>query len=255
MVEIKRKIKIHLYLARCGYGSRRKAEALVRDGDVRVNGKVAQIGQRVDPMADEVLVGKQKVVSSRAEVAPHMWLFNKPKGVICSASDENGRPTVFDYLKFGKRRGRLFLVGRLDFNTEGLLLVTNDGQLCNTLLSPKFHVRKVYEALIKGDVSDKVVQSFARGVHFQGWKFLPANLVVFKKIKTEMGKMKCHVRVTVTEGKYHQVKHMFEAFGLFVIKLRRISFGPFQVKGIPIGQWRRVSDKALEALKRDLETA
>ena len=227
-------------LANLGYGSRKDVKKLLKDGMVEVNEqKVKDPKQHVDPDTDIVMVNGEKV-----EYKEFIYLMlNKPQGVI-SATEDSEHETVLDLLEMEDLVFSPFPVGRLDKDTEGLLLLTNDGQLAHRLLSPKKHVPKTYFAVINCEVTEEDVNAFKQGVVLDdGYLTKPGELKILKSGLTS------DIELTITEGKFHQVKRMFEAVGKRVIYLQRISMGPLQLdESLELGEYRELTEEELEKL-------
>jgi 16S rRNA pseudouridine516 synthase len=227
-------------LANMGWGTRKEVKQLVKQGLVTVNGNaVADPGQHVIPEQDDIAVDGQPLAYRR-------WIYimlNKPSGVI-SATEDNRHRTVVDLLPL-EWANRVHPVGRLDIDTEGLLLLTNDGQLSHNLLSPKKKVEKEYYARIAGIVQPEHVRRFAEGITLDdGYVTLPAKLEILSAAAVS------EVNVTITEGKFHQVKRMFAALGLKVVYLKRIRMGPLVLDETLVpGAYRELTDAELAALK------
>jgi len=233
--------RINKYLARAGVGSRREAEQLVRERRVTLNGEVVrELGSRVDPKKDHVKIDGKLV--SRPPSLVYL-LYNKPRKVVCTMEDPEGRPCVGDLLK--KIKGRPILAGRLDFDAEGLLLCTNDGDLIQRLLHPRYHVRRVYHVKVKGILEPDSVKKIREGVVLDGRKTLPAHVDTLKQ-----GDKNTWFSLTIYEGRNQQVKRMFEQVGHPVLKLKRVAFGPLSVEGIPPGQYRKLLPEEGRRLKR-----
>ena len=234
--------RLQKLLSAAGVCSRRTAETYLIAGRVTVNGQTAHLGQRADPDRDEILVDGYPL-APRAEAV--YILLNKPRGYVSTLSDERGRRTVAELV--ADCGSRVYPVGRLDLDTEGLLLITNDGDLAHRLLSPKKHVDKVYYARCRGTVREGAAEEFARGIHLpDGLLCLPAELTVlsYDRIQDES-----EIRLRIREGKFHQVKRMMEAVGCPVFFLKRLSMGPLTLEeGLAPGQWRTLTRKELEKL-------
>jgi 23S rRNA pseudouridine2605 synthase len=233
-------------LARAGVASRRHCEELIAEGRVQVNGAVIRTaGTRVHPQRDRVQVDGVRV---RTE-APVTVMLHKPAGYITAVSDPEGRPVVVSLLP---RTGlpRLFPVGRLDWDTEGLLLLTNDGELANILTHPRHGVPKVYHAKVKGRPSPEALRRLVRGVVSDGERLSASGVEVLRTTRENTW-----VSVHVLEGRNRQVRRMCEAVGHPVMKLLRVSLGPLALGQLSRGQWRRLLPSeiaALEALKTNI---
>lgn len=230
-------------LANMGLGTRKEVKQLVKQGLVEVDGSVAtDPGMHVIPEEQEITVEGEPLNYKR-------WLYimlNKPPGVV-SATEDNLHETVVDLLPY-EWGHKVHPVGRLDIDTEGLLLLTNDGQLSHNLLSPKKKVEKEYFARIQGRVTEQHVEAFARGVELEDFTTLPAKLEILSSGDVS------EVRVTIMEGKFHQVKRMFAAFGLQVVYLQRVRMGPLHLDTTLLpGEYRELSEEELEQLRRHIQ--
>ncbi|WP_239255622.1 pseudouridine synthase [Listeria ilorinensis] len=236
-------MRLDKLLAHCGFGSRKEIKALLKKQQVTVNGLRIKDGkQPVDP-ASEIVEVDGRVVHYQAY---YYWMLHKPAGVISATEDAHAR-TVLDLLAPEDRLLSPFPVGRLDKDTEGLLLITNDGELAHQLLSPKRHVDKRYLARITGGpVTEETIQQFADGVTLKdGYEAMPARLSVLKQ-----SAQVDEVEIVIQEGKFHQVKRMFEAVGMKVTYLKRIQMGSLQLDDtLPIGSYRPLTTEELAALK------
>lgn len=232
--------RLQKVIAQAGVASRRKAEKMIVAGQVKVNGKkVTELGTKVEP-SDKVEVNGVPIESESL----HTYLFYKPRGVISSANDDKGRKTVVDY--FEEVPYRLYPVGRLDYDTSGLLLMTNDGELANKLMHPKNEVPKVYVAKIKGTLTPEEIRSLTHGVRIDGRKTAPAKL---KILRTDTKKNFQIVQLTIHEGHYHQVKRMFQAVGHLVDKLAREKYAFLNLKSLTSGEYRELSNEEVYKLK------
>ena len=230
--------RLQKYLSSCGDASRRKSEELIKQGKVKVNGKVVnELGFKVD-IGDEVSV--DDVVISREE--KEYYLLYKPEKVICSVRDEKGRTTVVDLID---TKSKIFPVGRLDYDTSGLLLLTNDGELTNKLTHPSGSIQKTYYAKVEGIVTDKEFNELRKGVILDGVKTKRANGKV-KKIDKKNNKS--YVELIITEGRNHQVKNMFDTIGHKVLKLKRTNYAFLTLNGMSIGEYRKLSIKEVKQL-------
>ena len=235
--------RIQKVLAQAGVGSRRQIEDWIRAGRLRVDGKPARIGQTVQLRQHFSLDGKP--LRLRADHAPtRVLVLNKPEGVICSNADPGGRPTVFEYLPRG-RRERWILVGRLDLNTSGLLLVTNNGELANRLMHPSSEVEREYAVRVLGEPSVEDLRRLQQGIELEDG---PA---AFKRIRESGGAGSNRwYKVVLSEGRNREVRRMWEAVGLTVSRLIRVRYGPVHLPHIPQGQWQDLKPKEIVALKR-----
>lgn len=234
-------IRLQKYLAENEVGSRRACEQLIRDGLVSVNGETAFLGQQVDPDLDAILVKGLPVASGDPEKV--YVVLNKPTDVITTAKDTHGRRTVMDYLN--GLEARVFPVGRLDQDVEGVLLFTNDGELAFRLTHPKFQVNKVYLAWVRGSVGDEAVRRLQRGVQLDDGMSAPAQAKILNA-----GKDTSLIKLTIHEGRKREVKRMCAAVGHPVENLHRIAFANVLATGLRPGEWRRLSDREIEGLRR-----
>ncbi|MEW9110689.1 MAG: pseudouridine synthase [Cytobacillus gottheilii] len=233
-------MRIDKMLANLGYGSRKDVKKLLKNGSVTINEVAVKDGkQHVDPENDIVMIHGEQV-----EYKEYIYLMmNKPQGVI-SATEDTRHETVIDILEAEDVVFSPFPVGRLDKDTEGLLLLTNDGQLSHKLLSPKKHVPKTYFAVINSEVTEEDQEAFKKGVILDdGYETKPATLKILKSGLTS------DIELTITEGKFHQVKRMFEAVGKRVMYLKRMSMGPLELdSSLELGEYRELTDDELELL-------
>lgn len=214
--------KLHVFLAHSGIASRRKAEEFITEGLVTVNGEAATVGQRVDPSKD-VITFKGEVVTKIAN--PVTYLMYKPSGILSTTQDELNRQTVIDYLKqqlHTQDLPRLYPVGRLDMDSEGLMMLTNDGELANKMTHPSFEVTKTYRITIDGQPTSKALAHLERGVRLDEGYTSPAQIEI-----VDQGGQETILDITIHEGRYHQVKRMMLRVGYEVLKLIRIQMGGF----------------------------
>ena len=232
-------MRINKFLAEKGLASRRHADEMIAAGRIQINGKTAVLGANVEE-GDEVLLDGQAIIVS--EKKEEYYIMNKPKGVVCTASDDRGRKTVMDLLP--ENIGRVFPVGRLDYATEGLLILTNDGDLAFRLTHPSTEIPKTYMAKIEGTLTEKDLNPIRSGVELDGelTKKCRAHIVETNKNYTK-------VEITIKEGKNRQVRRMFEAIGKNVELLRRVSVGQLRLKGLDRGQVRPLTEQEILYLK------
>jgi len=233
-------IRLQKLIAGTGLASRRKAEELIAAGRVAVNGKVvAEQGMKVDPDRDHVKVDGKHLSGAQ----PFVYLvLNKPKHVMSTLDDPGGRTTVKDYLHGVSVR--VFPVGRLDFDSEGLMLLTNNGDLAQALLHPRYHVPKTYLIKVKGVLPDEEIKQLERGVELEDGMTSPAQV---KKVRK--AEQNSWLEITIREGRKHQVKRMFESVGHPVIKLMRIRMGPLSLGDLAPGEFRFLTDREANALR------
>ena len=232
-------MRINKFLAEHGIASRRHADEMISKGRVKINGEIATLGTDVQEH-DTVLVDDVPV--SMAEKIEEYYIMNKPKGVLCTVSDDRGRKTVMDLLPEGA--GRVFPVGRLDYETEGLLILTNDGDLAFRLTHPTSEIPKTYLARIEGTMTEKDLNRIRSGIELDG--------VMTKKCKAhivETNKAYTKVHVTITEGRNRQVRRMFEAIGRTVAFLKRVSIGKLKLTGLDRGEVRKLTEEEILYLK------
>ncbi len=238
-------IRINKYLAKVGLGSRRKVDEYIEKGLVEVNGKAAELGMQVDPEQD-LIKFKGKVVSAKEdETEPkEYWKVYKPRGVVSTASDPHGRPSVVELVPSD---ARLYPVGRLDQDSEGLILLTNDGRLTYHLTHPKFEVEKDYLVWISGNLSKSDIRRLRQGVFLKEGRTQPAKVeVIFKE------KEKAKFLITLTEGRYHQVRRMAARVGLTVTRLKRVRMASLELGELEPGEAVRLSKKEIEELQDGL---
>lgn len=237
------KVRLQKMLAECGVASRRKCEELIEQGRVRVNGKVAVIGDKVSPKSDKVTVnGKRVVVTKKYKYI----MVNKPRGYVTTMSDEMGRKCVAELVDAGVR---VFPVGRLDRDSEGLILMTNDGELANAITHPRTHIPKTYRVTVTGKVSDDNITSLSTGLMIDGRITAPAQVHV-----VTLAEDRTVLEITLYEGRNRQIRKMCEALGLEVRRLRRIAIGNVKLGMLKIGDWRELNDKELSSIKALVES-
>ena len=232
-------MRINKFLASSGVASRRAADQLIIDGAVKINGRVCSLGDEVDMGADSVTVnGKPVNVVKKYDY----YIMNKPKGYVCTVKDDKGRKTVIDLLPSNSKR--LFPVGRLDYDTEGLLILTNDGDLTFKLTHPKNEIPKTYLVKTEKPVSDDDLSKLRSGVVIDGVKTKKCNVRLIETSKTGS---KLHI--TITEGRNRQIRRMFESIGKNVAFLKRISIGQLKLSGLNRGEIRPLSEQEIFYLK------
>lgn len=233
--------RLQKVIAQAGIASRREAEKMILAGRVRVDGQVVtKLGTKVSSI-EQVVVDNQPIERE----SHHTYLFYKPRGVISAVKDNKGRKTVADY--FTDLPYRLYPVGRLDYDTSGLLLMTNDGELANLLMHPRNEVDKVYVAKIKGILQPDEIKALKKGVQISRYKTKPARV---KVLKTNPRAQTQIVQLTIHEGHYHQVKEMFKAVNHLVDKLSRERYSFLDLQGLTSGQYRELNRKEVDRLKQ-----
>jgi pseudouridine synthase len=239
--------RLQKLLSQAGVASRRLAEELIVQGRVQVNGvTVTELGTKADPGADEIKVDGRRI---RTDTRKRYILLHKPRGYMTTRSDPEGRPTVLDLLR--TVREYIYPVGRLDYDSEGLLLLTNDGELAARLTHPRHEVDKVYEARVRGVPDEHVLERLAKGVTIDGKRTAPAKVRVLdppKKYPSENDQTR--VELAIHEGRHRQVRQMFDAVGHPVVRLRRVRIGPIADPDMPPGHWRELTPQEVARLRR-----
>lgn len=230
------------YMADCGLMSRRAAEKEIEAGKVTVNGEVASLGDSVIPNRDRVAYKGKPVLYKRRLV---YYLLNKPQGIVTTLSDEFDRPTILTLLPEGER---VYPVGRLDKDSEGLLICTNDGALANKLMHPSFHLRKTYMVNVRGLVEGSALDKMRAMRDLEGERIAPVEVSLISRNENVSV-----IKFVLSEGKNRQIRRMCEACGLSVMQLKRISIGPLTLNGLEIGACRRLTDLEVKALKAAVE--
>jgi len=234
-------VRLNRFLALAGVGSRRKNDELILSGVVKVNGRVVrELGTKVDPVNDRVTVQGNLVSLQRKA---HYILFNKPKDCITTLDDERGRTTVMDYVKV---KERIFPIGRLDRNTTGVLLLTNDGDLANAVMHPKHEVERVYRVRLERGILDEDFKKLKRGVQLEDGIARPRQVV------TIPGTRRTEIVLSLIEGRNREVRRIVEALGYEVKGLDRISFAGLTTEGVPRGRWRKLTQSEVKYLKQQV---
>ncbi len=231
-------MRINKYLAESGICSRRAADKLVEEGAVKINGKIALPGAEADPDKDRVTVNG-KIINPVNHY--EYYIMNKPKGCVCTAKDDKGRKTVMDFLP--QDCARVFPVGRLDYETEGLLIFTNDGELTYKLTHPKNEIPKTYVVKTEKPVSEKDLSALRSGIIIDGIKTKKCNVTLLKTYKTGS-----KLQITITEGRNRQIRKMIEATGNSVDFLKRIKVGDLTVSGLNRGEVRKLRPEEINYL-------
>lgn len=234
------KIRIQKMIADSGYCSRRKAEELISRGRVKLNGHPVKLGDKCG-YRDLITIDGERIYMPRKKNLLYIMM-NKPRGYVTTVSDELDRRCVMDLLDGVEER--VYPVGRLDRNSEGLLLFTNDGEFANSIMHPSRHITKTYRVTVRPDINDNQLVQLSEGVEIDGKKTLPATVVVKEK---EVGRVV--LLITIKEGRNRQIRKMCEAVGLEVARLRRISIGPLRLGMLKPGTWRELTAEELRALR------
>jgi len=236
-------IRLNKYIAECGICSRRAADKLIADGAVSVNGKIVkELGVSVDETNDSIMVsGRKAEMVTRYRYV----MLNKPKGCVCTVSDDKGRKTIFDYVDI--KDVRLYPVGRLDYDTEGLILLTNDGQMAYKLTHPSQDIPKTYIVKIEGTVPENDLATLRNGIELDGIKLHKTRI---KLLQMEEEDKLSRFEITIYEGRNRQVRRMFETVGKVVVFLKRVEVGELKLGGLGRGLWRYLTDKEIDLLKK-----
>jgi 23S rRNA pseudouridine2605 synthase len=241
--------RLQKVLSQAGVASRRLSEELITQGRVQVNGEtVTALGTKADPDVDEIKVDGRRIQTQKRK---RYILLHKPRGYITSRSDPEGRPTVLDLLR-GVRE-YIYPVGRLDYDSEGLLILTNDGELATRLTHPRHEVDKVYEARVRGVPDAHTLERLAKGVTIDGRRTAPAKIRVIdspNKRPAEKEKEQTRIELAIHEGRQRQVRKMFDAVGHPVVRLKRVRIGPIADPDIPMGHWRDLTPQEVAKLQR-----
>ena len=235
-------VRLQKFMAEQGVASRRKSEDLIRAGKVKVNGHVAEIGMKINPRKDLVTVGKQKLTNVKNRKMVYVML-NKPRGYVTTVSDELGRKTVMDLLPdFGCR---IYPVGRLDKDSEGLLLLTNDGSFTNCMTHPSHEYAKVYRVTVRPVVNDDILFNLRNGIEIDGRMTAPCEVTVLTEEENRVV-----LEFILHEGRNRQIRKMCESQGLEVARLKRISIGPVKLGMLKQGDYRELSEQDVKKLLR-----
>ena len=232
-------VRLNKFIANAGVCSRRKADGLIQEGKVNVNGKVVvDLGVKINSSKDKVFVNHKQIVMLDE---PVYVLFNKPKDCITTASDERGRTTIMDYVRL---KERIFPVGRLDRNTTGVLLLTNDGEFANHLMHPKFGIEKAYKVTLDKALTPQDAEKLRGGIRLSEGKTSPSQVHFIPGFKNKV------IGIIIHEGRNRQVHRMFEAFGYEVEKLDRVAYAGLTYEGLQKGRWRFLTKQELRALRK-----
>lgn len=231
--------RLQKFMSEAGVASRRRSEDLIKAGKVKVNGRVASIGDSVDPVRDKVTVSGKPVIAVREKV---YIMLHKPRGFVTTMDDEYGRKSV-DML-VSDVGVRVFPVGRLDKDSEGLIFMTNDGEFANSLTHPSKHVTKTYRVTVKGEVSDEAINGMCDGVVLDGKKTLPCDVFVAERKADRTVLM-----FIISEGRNRQIRRMCEAYSLEVIRLKRTEIAGVKLGMLPQGKWRELNEREMSRLK------
>lgn len=233
-------MRINKYLASLGVASRRKIDEMVEDGIIRVNGKIPKLGDQIEPQKDKIEINGQEIKSN--EKLAYIIL-NKPAGYTSTAAKIKGEKNVLELVKSNIR---LYPVGRLDKDSTGLIILTNDGELTQKITHPKFHIPKTYEVLLLGNVSDTQLEMMRKGIKLEDGVTKPADVVVIKKNPPN----NTLIQMTLYEGKKRQIRRMTAALHLHIIDLKRTSIGPIKLGNVPLGKYRNLTLEEISNLKK-----
>ena len=235
-------VKLQKYFSDCAIMSRRAAEEEIKNGKVTVNGRVATLGLRIDPERDVIIYKGRKILPPKR--AKTYILLNKPKGFVTTLSDEKGRATVVSLIE--DLGVRVYPVGRLDYNSDGLLLLTDDGELTNRLTHPKHQIPKIYHVKVKGDLGDEQMARLTSALVIDGYKIQPVAVEILKKETSSTT-----LKMTLYEGRNRQIRKMCAICDLTVKSLTRVAIGKIKLGDLPSGSWRYLTSKEIEYLKRE----
>ena len=234
-------VRLQKFLSECGVASRRKSEELIKAGSVKINGTVAILGDKIDPFKDKVFVrGRQvKPVSQKVYIMLH-----KPRGFVTTMSDEQGRKCVADLVSDAPLR--VYPVGRLDRDSEGLLLMTNDGDFSNLMMHPRSHVPKTYRVTVRPPVTEQMLADMEAGIELDGRKTAPCSAEIIERADNRVV-----IKFVIYEGRNREIRRMCEAVGLQVARLKRIAVGNLKLGMLPQGKWRELSESEVKRLIAD----
>lgn len=232
------RIRLQKYLSMCAVASRRKAEELIAQGKVKVNGKVAQIGDKVSPRHDTVTVSGKKITAGRKNI---YIMLHKPRGFITTMDDEMGRKCVAELVS--DVGARVYPVGRLDKDSEGLLLMTNDGEFANFMTHPSKHIPKTYRVTVRPDVTEDMLTAFSTGMEIDGRITAPADARIIEKQENRVV-----LEIVLYEGRNRQIRKMCESLGLEVARLKRTSMGSLKLGMLHPGKWRELTEDEVHKL-------
>lgn len=237
-------VRIQKYLADCGIASRREAEQFIRDGEVTVNGKIAELGQKLIPGKDFLKL-RGKPILPQQIAAPITLAINKPKGVLCSNHDPYHSQTIFDLLPKEYQQIKLFCAGRLDKDSEGLVILTNDGKLAHRITHPTHEIIKRYRVTLNRAFDPAKIPALLEGVKREGELLFARKIIPAPPVGPDHEK---RLEIHLAQGRKREVRRLMEAFGYFVKKLKRIQIGRLQVKGMPSGSTKLLGEKEIALL-------
>jgi 23S rRNA pseudouridine2605 synthase len=235
------KIRLQKIISESGYCSRRKAEELIAQKRVKLNGRPVKLGDKANPVKDIITIDGERIYFDRKKKYTYIML-NKPRGYVTTMEDELGRKCVTELLS--EVPERVYPIGRLDRNSEGLLLFTNDGEFANSIMHPSKHISKTYRVTVRPDITDEQLIELSEGVVIDGKRTLPAMINVLTK---EPGRVV--LQMVIKEGRNRQIRKMCEAVGLEVARLRRTAIGPIKLGMLKPGTWRELTSEELRSLR------
>lgn len=237
-------VRINKYLALCGVGSRRSVEEIILEGRVRVNNKVTRsLSTTIDVDNDKVSLDDKKI----APILKHLYIaMHKPKGCITTVKDEKGRKTVLDYLDPKYKKKRIFPVGRLDYDTEGLLLLTTDGETANRITHPSSELQKAYHVRVEGEVLEKELDILRKGIEIDGTKTKPCKIKRLPALDEKFTRLE----IIISEGRNRQVRRMIEHIEKNIDFLKRVAIGQVRLGGLSRGEARELTEREIEYLKK-----
>ncbi len=235
--------RLQKIIAEMGIASRRKAEELIAEGRVTVNGQVAVIGMKADPLSDHIKVDGKLLVNPEKKV---YFIFYKPRGVVTSLSDPQGRPTVLDFLR-GIRQ-RVFPIGRLDYDSEGMLILTNDGEFAHAIMHPSKKIPKTYLVKVKGVLEEEDMERLRQGIRLDRSVTAPAKVKRLRKTENNSW-----IEMTIHEGKKRQIRRMLEKVGHPVMRLMRIRINGLEMGELKPGTYRRITSEEMKTIIRELD--
>lgn len=236
-------IRLNKFIAEAGVCSRRQADLLITNGRVLLNGKkIFELGIKINPTIDAIEINGKRLITENQHLV--YIILNKPRGVLTTVRDPFNRPTVMNLVNIP---ARVYPVGRLDQDSEGLLLFTNDGELANRLIHPRHNIKKLYHVRVNGHPSESAIARLTAGIDIDGRMTLPCSVH-----RLSQNTHSTQFEVEIREGRKRQIRRMFQAIGHEVIMLKRIKIGPIELKKLPVGTWRYLTDSEIKCLKKEV---
>lgn len=233
-------MRLQKFMAECGVASRRKSEVLIENGAVKINGQTAKIGDKVNPKVDKVYVHNKRIVIKKKGGKRYIML-NKPRGYVTTMSDEMNRKCVADLIK--NIPERVYPVGRLDKDSEGMLLLTNDGDFANTVMHPKKEINKVYHVTVRPDMTDEQAKKISQGVIIDGRKTVPCEVRIMGRSEN-----RANIEMVLHEGRNREIRKMCETQDIQVVRLKRIAIGSVKMGRLKQGEWRDLTPQEVKKL-------